>query len=606
VSGIAGLIGTLPAGRGRALLDLMLDSLDDGRERQVETVSLAQEGLHAGRVWRAPGAARAASLHVAGAREWLLFHGEARPAGDAGDMIDGGPEGRALLLSQYRRHGPAFVGRLNGLFSGLLVDPERRLALLFNDRYAGERLYWHRSDDVTYFASEAKALLAALPSLRAFDDAGVAQFLSHGSVQGKGTLFKGVAQLPAASAWTFHLGDGRHEAARYFDPREWEVQAPLPADDFEDAFAETFRSVLRSQMSGHHRIGVSITGGLDTRMIMACLPQDRLPHIAYTYAGERGETLDCRIGRTVAQVRGVQHRVLRVGQDFLRRYPSLLDRTVFTTDGCAGALQSHELYFSRLARACAPVRLTGNFGSEVLRDMSTLKPLRLDASLFDAGLRPLIDEAGECLARRGPLHPVTAAAFREVPWHLFGSMAAARSELTFRTPYLDDEVVRLAYRGPLAQRRSALPALRLLSSTHPELARLPTDRGVSAQGGCLHRLARRGFAEFTFKLDYLHKEGLPSWLRPAEPALAALEYTGLLGLHKFLPYRGWFRRELAACAAERIDAAAHRMPCWNARRLSSLMAEHVSGRHNRLREIHAVLTLEAVDRMLLRPVQRRP
>jgi asparagine synthase (glutamine-hydrolysing) len=390
------------------------------------------------------------------------------------------------------------------------------------------------------------------------------------------------------------------ESSRYFDVRLWEAQLPLCPDGFMQEFSATFRRILPAYLTSPSQIGISITGGLDTRLIMACLPAGRVPSISYTYAGEVGETLDCRIGARVASVRGLPHCVLRIGHDFLRDYRSHVDRTVYLTDGAAGALQAHEIYFSTLARQLAPIRLTGNFGSEVLRGMSTFKPMELDLELVDPQFRGVPHDAASEEAPR-TAHPVTHAVFQEIPWHLFGTVAAVRTQLAFRTPYLDNELVQLAYRAPAELRRSSAPALRLLRDNDPRLSFIPTDRGVSASAGRLRSLARRSAAEVTFKLDYLHKEGLPGWLSPFDAALDALSSVGLLGWHKFLPYRGWFRRELAGSIAAVFDDAGRRgLPFFDRRYLASMVPAHVKGRRNHLRAIHTVATLEAVDRLLLR------
>src|SRR6266403_3952712 len=89
----------------------------------------------------------------------------------------------------YEDEGEQFIDKLNGLFSGLLVDQRRGKAFLFNDRYGSERIYWHQTKSATYFASEAKALLRVIPDLRKFDDEGVAQFLTYGCVLEGRTLF---------------------------------------------------------------------------------------------------------------------------------------------------------------------------------------------------------------------------------------------------------------------------------------------------------------------------------------------------------------------------------------------------------------------------------
>jgi asparagine synthase (glutamine-hydrolysing) len=82
------------------------------------------------------------------------------------------------LVYLYEEEGEQFAEKLNGLFSGLLIDKRRGKAFLFNDRYGVERIYWHETNDSVYFASEAKALLCILPELRSFDEDGIAQFLN--------------------------------------------------------------------------------------------------------------------------------------------------------------------------------------------------------------------------------------------------------------------------------------------------------------------------------------------------------------------------------------------------------------------------------------------
>ena len=53
--------------------------------------------------------------------------------------------------------------------------------------------------------------------------------------------------------------------------------------------------------------GIALTGGLDTRMIMACRPQNTGDQTCYTFAGERGETLDDKIAARIAAACGLDH-----------------------------------------------------------------------------------------------------------------------------------------------------------------------------------------------------------------------------------------------------------------------------------------------------------
>lgn len=563
----------------------MVATLQHHAESESGVVFAPDLGVYAGWAAHAGSFAARQCAAVPGSTTALVFVGECFG-------------GDASVACQHAMRGNGFVAKLNGLFAGLLIDREQRQALLFNDRFGSERLYTFDKDGATYFASEAKALLAVLPELRAFDDTGVAQWLAFGSTLGGHTLFRGLALVPGGSVWRFGPG-APLQRERYFVPAEWEALPTLKDAEFEAQLSDTFSRLLPDYLAGAEPVGLSLTGGLDTRMIAACLPGDALPDVAYTYASDDDQLLDLTIARHVAAARGIPHRALRIGGDFLTQFPRHLDRTVWISDGNAGALAAHELPLSELARALAPVRLTGNFGSEVLRSMSTFKRTGPGNDLLEPALAARVD-AVVAEQRARAVHPVTHAAFEEVPWHLFGTLAVGRSQLTFRTPFMDNGIVELAYRAPPPSRLTAGPSLRLIHDHEPALATLPTDRGLAwGSTGPRARWRRLG-AEITFKLDYWHKEGLPDALVRCEGLLGALSHFGLLGQHKFLAYRSWFSGALAPYAEQVMsDARMHGLPFWNRTALSTMAREHAQGRHNRLREIHAVLTLEAVRRLLL-------
>ncbi|HEX9047001.1 MAG TPA: asparagine synthase-related protein [Verrucomicrobiae bacterium] len=507
--------------------------------------------------------------------------------------------GGDCLVHLYEERGDAFFEELNGLFSGLLIDRRRGKVILFNDRYGLERIYWHETADTFYFASEAKALLRVLPELRAFDREGAAQFLGLGCTIGARTLFQHVQLLPGGSRWCFQHGEIWRE--HYFTPADWECLPKLSEREYESQFHATFKKILPRYFAADSRLGVSLTGGLDTRLVMACVPHEPRHETTYTFTGPEGETFDDRVAHRVASACGLEHRLLRLEPDFFADFAKHADRTVYVTDGCSGILGAHEIYFHRMARSLAAVRLTGNYGGEIFRGVSTFKPLHLAPQIFNAEFAPMVDTAAsylDALKERAD----TFAAFHEVPLNLFGSLAAGRSQIQFRSPYLDNELVALAYQRPASLQKSPLPALHLVKASHPRLDGIPTDRGFISDRADLEILARRVFAEVTFKLDYCSNAGLPRPLqvfdRFFKPVVRSL---GIAGLHKFLKYSTWFRHALKPFVAERM-AALQKAPdgFWDARGLQHAAREHWSGRRDFSNEINAALTLESLERQLFR------
>jgi asparagine synthase (glutamine-hydrolysing) len=601
--GITGMISQGPPEECQSLVKFMVASMEHEPSYDSGTYSVPEIGIYAGWVAHENSFAAGQPFFNEQRDIALLFSGECFV--DPKTRAELKQKGHELaeaagswIIHLFEEEGEPFFEKLNGLFSGLLIDKRKGKAFLFNDRYGLERIYWHETRDATYFASEAKALLRILPELRAFDDEGVAQFLTFGCTLEWRTLFRGVQLLPGGSLWSFESGKWHKQI--YFSPGTWESQPTLTAEAFEAQFQETFKRILPQYFRSDSRLGISLTGGLDTRMIMACLPHTENEPVCYTFSGENNQTLDGLLAARVAKACGLEHHVLPICPDFFSNFSSYSDRTVYATDGCFGALGAHEIYLNAQARRLAPIRMTGNFGSEVLRSVSTFKPIGLSQDLISPEFGHSVSVLSKKLSDSKE-HPVTFAAFREIPWNLVGSLAAGRSQLTFRTPYLDNELVALAYQSPERLRKSSLPASRLVKANSVVLSEIPTDRGLVGDNSGLAFLFRRFFAEATFKIDYYNSEGLPHLLSPLDPVFRRVSSgLGILGLHKYLPYRHWFRRELAAYVNDKLtDAQTRQMPFWNSDFLTEMAREHLRGRMNYVREINSVLTLEAVERLLL-------
>jgi asparagine synthase (glutamine-hydrolysing) len=598
MSGITGIISQKPPEECCCLVQAMTATLKQESFHASGTHFVPGMGVYAG--WVADENSHAAKQPFVNEQGdvILILCGECFPDPQArNELRQKGhyPETNKLtwLVHLYEEQGEQFFGNLNGLFSGLLIDKRKGKAFLFNDRFGVERIYWHQTADTFYFASEAKALLRILPESRRFDEQGVAQFLAYGTTFEERTLFKGISFMPGASLWSFHNGtSARH---KYFSPEIWESQTPLSAESFDFAFQETFRRILPRYFESDLKLGISLTAGLDTRMIMACLPQTAMNAVCYTYSAQNTNILDARLASRVAATCDLQHRILEITPDFFTDFSTWVDKTIYATDGYFGITGAHEIYLSRQARELSPVRLTGIFGGEIFRSVSMFRPLNLSRELFQQNVA-----AGEL--HHANEHPVTFAAFKEIPWNRFGTVSACRSQLCLRTPYLDNELVGLAYRTPLNLRKSPDSAIRFIRNNNKAVANIPTDMGYLGPASGPVAAFNRVAAKVLFKFDYHYNHGLPPKLSLFEPAFrpvaACLQH---FGSHRYLRYHNWFRKELAVYITESLaDAQTLQNSFWNSNFLKRLADEHISGTKNFSEEINAVLTLSSIDRLLFR------
>lgn len=538
----------------------------------------------------------------------LVFSGEEFPeASTVGRLNEQGHHlsagGPSYLVHVYE-HDAFFPGSLNGRFHGLLCDRARGFALLFNDRYGMHRIYYHQAKDAFYFAAEAKAILAIRPELRRLDLQGLAEFLSCGCVLENRTLYEDIQVLPPASAWVFR-GRSLERRARYFQPKEWEEQEHVDPESYYRALQEVFARNLPRYFNGDERIGISLTGGLDTRMIMAWHKAAPRSLPCYTFGGPFRRCQDVRVAAKVAQSCQQEFQVIPLGRDFLSRFPYYAERTIYLTDGCAHVNQCADLYLNERAREIAPVRMTGNYGTEVLRWAPAFRARNLAPGLFSPELSKHVEVAHATYDLIRQTHPVSFAVFRQAPWHHHGLLSLEQTQVSVRSPYLDNEVVQTVFRSPNAafarrDTRNIDLCLRLIAEGNSALRQIRTDRGLGGPDGIASTVARR-FQEFTFKAEYAYDYGMPQWVAAFDHVFSPLHLERVfLGLHKFTHYRMWYRDDLSGYVREMLlDPRSLSRPYLRCNTVQKMVNEHLRGNRNFTTEIHYLLTLELIHRVFL-------
>jgi asparagine synthase (glutamine-hydrolysing) len=541
----------------------------------------------------------------------LVFSGEEFPEpGTAGRLKERGhafETGGPSYLVHMSEEDPTFPAGLNGRFQGLLTDKGQRTATLFNDRYGMHRIYYHESKEAFYFAAEAKAILAVRPELRTADPRGLGELVSCGCVLENRTLFKGIQVLPPASAWIFQSGSLAQRKA-YFRPQEWEDQDLLKPEDYYQELRATFSRNLSRYFDGRERVGMSLTGGLDTRMIMAWQKPTPGSLPCYSFGGPFRESQDVLLARKIAQACDQPFEVIPVGNEFLSRFPYYAERTVYVSDGCASVRCSSDLYVNERAREIAPVRMTGNYGGEVLRRLRAFKCVEPAPGLFRPEFLSHVHEAKGTYGRVLQTHPLSFSVFRQAPWHHYGLLELEQTQVSLRSPYLDNDLVRTVFRAPdsgivksdIFEDKDD-DRVRLIADGDSALRRIRTDRGLAGASGHLSAAVSRGFLEGTFKAEYAYDYGMPQWMARIDHLFSPFHLERLfLGRHKFNHFRVWYRDSLSAYVREMLlDPRTLSRPYLDRNGVESVVKGHLKGNKNYTTEIHHLLTLELTHRLFL-------
>ncbi len=600
--GIVGLVTSLPRDQAIAEVRRMTATLLHEEFYTAGTWEEPSQGVYLG--WVARKGSFCDGMPLMNERDdvAMLFSGEEYPEPGSSQRLKAKGhqlesfEGPSYLVHLYEED-PSFPAGLNGRFHGVVVDRTQGKAILFNDRFGMHRIYYHEAKNGFYFASEAKAILALLPELRSLDPQGFGEFVSCGAVLENRTLFERIHVLPQGASWMFRNRRLERKDS-YFEPKEWEEQVPLDPEAYYQELRKTFTENLPRYFVEGERIAISLTGGLDTRMIMANRRFSPGSLTCYTFGSMYREHADVRVARRVADACHLPHTVLTSGAEFLAQFGRYVEKTVAITEGCVDVSRAPDLYLNELARAVAPVRMTGIYGGEILRRVVGFKPVEPAMGIFSQEALASIHRGAQTYAdiRRG--HPVSFAAFRQGPWYMHGNLALEETQVTMRTPYLDNDFVRTVFRSPASALESSEVSLRLVADGNSVLAGIPTDRALAGARQSFAAKAAHGFQEFLFKAEYAYDLGMPQWLARVDHGFSAFHFERLfLGRHKPFHFRTWYRDALASYLREiLLDSRSLSRPWVSAGGMRNAVQSHLKGNGNYTHEIHKLLTLELLHR----------
>lgn len=601
--GIVGIIGQGPAGSLREELRRMAGGMY--RRDSFASGTYVDEKLHAYVGWTGHHGSYADCLPIKSASGdlTLFFAGEHyAPEGDeerrAARDSRCSPHKAEVLLPLYRDKSDAFFSYLNGFFHGLILDARNDQVILFNDRFGMQRLYYHEEPDAFYFASEAKSILAVRPELRAFDLKGLGEWMSCGAVLENRSLFRGIDVLPAAARWTWRR-DGALEKWTYFTPELWESQPRLGPEEFYSKLRSTFLKRLPAYLESDGLVGLSTTGGLDTRMILANLGAGKSRIHCYSFNGPYRENLDVSIGRRVARAAGLPHTTVGITDDFFRRFDRIAEDVVLCTDGNLEMSGAPNIFVNRLGREISPIRLTGNYGSEVLRRHRAFCPSSSIRRVLQDEWAESVDNTTVSWKAIQQVHPLSFVAFRQVPWYSFNRLQAEQSVLSMRAPFMDNALLEVVYQAPDASTRSNEMSLRLIYDGDRRLAEIMTDRGVTypKKAGWIWA---RAYYEFIFKMEYYASHGMPRSAASIDKRLGPFSLErNFLGRNKYYHLRQWFRDELASYVRDILfDERALTREYIDREEVTKTVRAHMAGLENNTHTIDMLLTAELTNRLL--------
>ena len=247
---------------------------------------------------------------------------------------------------------------------------------MISDRYGLRPFYWTKVGHSLAWASEAKVFLSMPDFCPHIDPAAVEDFLGLRYFIGNRSWFKGVELLPAATILSWDLQTASLQQRRYW---WWNGIAPLSGSidqaEIIEELGRLFIKGIKQQTLTPERVGVTLSGGLDSRAILAAIPDLGYPVHSVTY-GKRG-CEDIQIAAQVAKLKASPHHIVELNA---ANWLQSRMQNIWATDGTCSLI--HMQYLAALEairnQDLFDVVLHGAGGDSFLGGVHLFDPYRFD------------------------------------------------------------------------------------------------------------------------------------------------------------------------------------------------------------------------------------
>ncbi|MFJ7288505.1 N-acetylglutaminylglutamine amidotransferase [Curtobacterium sp. NPDC098951] len=244
-----------------------------------------------------------------------------------------------VILAAYAEWGTRFVDHLVGMFAIAIWEHASGRLVLARDRLGIKPLYVAEVPGGIRFASSLPAVLAGNGGPRgsvdtSIDPVAFASYMTfHSIVPAPRTILSGVGKLPPATVRVIER-DGTARDETYWEPRfeRDPVKADWTDQDWQEAFTAKLRTAVERRMVADVPVGVLLSGGIDSSLVVALLAeagQQDLATFSIGFESAGGESGDeFEYSDEVARHFGTDHHRIRI--------PS--SRLLDGIDGAIGAM----------------------------------------------------------------------------------------------------------------------------------------------------------------------------------------------------------------------------------------------------------------------------
>ncbi|MCS7151850.1 MAG: asparagine synthase (glutamine-hydrolyzing) [Endomicrobia bacterium] len=172
-----------------------------------------------------------------------------------------------VIVHLYEDFGLEFVKYLRGMFAFALWDKKNKTLILARDHFGIKPLHYLVVNNSLFFSSEISPLYLLPNMCFEVNKNALSYFFTFLYIPEPFTIIKQIKKLPAASLLVWHDGN-------FYINKYWKLQKTYEFEDLKEDFIlekikELFYSSIKEQLISDVPLGIFLSGGLDSSLILS-------------------------------------------------------------------------------------------------------------------------------------------------------------------------------------------------------------------------------------------------------------------------------------------------------------------------------------------------
>jgi len=268
------------------------------------------------------------------------------------------------ILKNYKN----FLNEYKGNYTFILLNKKNKSVSLFNSILSTNYIFYFVSGDNIIVSSSLWLMLGSLKSFK-IDIQALIEICLFDYILGDKTLLMDVHHLEYADV--VHLSNSEIKKENLYNFRELIKSTPLVTKNslsLRDSFVELMKYNIKQIVNTNRKFLFPITGGLDSRLNLSLVDNnDRDKIITYTYGMKR--SMQFQIAQKVVSFLGIEHIPIYLNDEFRNQYPLYAGNAILLSSGYAPYMRANFYYAFLKLQQKASSCISGLFGSELIKPM---------------------------------------------------------------------------------------------------------------------------------------------------------------------------------------------------------------------------------------------